>query len=98
VRVVNSHWSARGNSDAPAVGSDADEVDLVQPLAICRTSHSRTPSGSFTCTERRESPKYERAALRWLESYLADGVPELKHFAEVASSLAKRDPGADGPN
>jgi hypothetical protein len=44
VRVVNSHWSARGNNDvpaacaskasdtAPAVGSDADEVDLVAVL------------------------------------------------------------------
>ena len=31
----------------------------------------------------RDSPKYERAALRWLERYLAEGSPRLRHFAEV---------------
>ena len=40
----------------------------------------------------RGSPKYERAALRWLERYLAEGTPRLRHFAEIATSLAKRDP------
>jgi hypothetical protein len=40
----------------------------------------------------RDSPKYERAAMRWLERYLAEGEPRLKHFAEITVSLAKRDP------
>ena len=43
-------------------------------------------------------PKYERAAMRWLERYLAEGTPGLHHFAEVAVSLAKREPDAGGPN
>jgi hypothetical protein len=32
----------------------------------------------------RGSPKYEKAALRWLERYLTEGTPRLGHFAEVA--------------
>ena len=39
----------------------------------------------------RESPKYEKAALRWLERYLTEGSPRLQHFAEVAADLAKRE-------
>ena len=39
----------------------------------------------------RGSPKYERAALRWLERYLAEGTPRLRQFAEIATSLAKPD-------
>jgi hypothetical protein len=38
------------------------------------------------------SPKYERAALRWLERYLSEGSPRLEHFAEITASLPKRDP------
>ena len=38
----------------------------------------------------RGSPKYERAALRWLERYLDEGSPKLKHFAEITASLSKR--------
>jgi hypothetical protein len=37
-----------------------------------------------------DSPKYERAALRWLERYLGESKPRLKQFAEVALSLASR--------
>ena len=40
----------------------------------------------------RGSPKYERAAMRWLERYLTEGTPRLHHFAEVVASLAGRDP------
>ena len=40
----------------------------------------------------RGSPKYERAALRWLERYLTEGTPRLQHFAEITASLAKREP------
>jgi hypothetical protein len=38
----------------------------------------------------RESPKYEKAALRWLERYLVESSPRLAHFAEIADDLAKR--------
>jgi hypothetical protein len=37
----------------------------------------------------RGSPKYARAALRWLERYLAEGSPGLQHFAEITTSLAR---------
>jgi hypothetical protein len=42
-------------------------------------------------TERR-SPKFEKAALRWLERYLTKGSPRLQHFTEITASLAKREP------
>jgi hypothetical protein len=29
--------------------------------------------------------------MRWLERYLSEGTPRLKHFAEVAADLAKRE-------
>jgi len=35
------------------------------------------------------SPKYEKAAMRWLERYLVEGSPRLQHFAEITASLAK---------
>jgi hypothetical protein len=40
----------------------------------------------------RGSPKYEKAAMRWLERYLTEGSPRLEHLAEVAASLAKLEP------
>lgn len=40
----------------------------------------------------RGSPKYERAALRWLERYLSEGSPRLEHLAEITASLARRHP------
>ena len=40
----------------------------------------------------RGSPKYERAAMRWLGRYLAESEPRLKRFAEVTASLAKLEP------
>jgi len=36
----------------------------------------------------RASPKYEMAAMRWLERYLAEGSPRLKHFADMTARLA----------
>ena len=39
----------------------------------------------------RGSPKYEKAAMRWLERYLTQGTPRLQHFAEVAVNLARRE-------
>jgi hypothetical protein len=38
----------------------------------------------------RGSPKYEKAALRWLERYITEGSPTLKRFARVAEELAAR--------
>jgi hypothetical protein len=38
----------------------------------------------------RGSPKYEKAAMRWLGRYLTEGSPRLQHFAEITASLAKR--------
>ena len=37
-----------------------------------------------------ESPKYERAALRWLARYLDESSPRLAHFANVTQKLAAR--------
>jgi hypothetical protein len=31
--------------------------------------------------------------MRWLERYLTEGSPRLRHFAEITASLAKREPG-----
>ncbi len=36
----------------------------------------------------RGSPKYERAALRWLGRYLVEGSPRLQRAAEIAGELA----------
>ena len=38
----------------------------------------------------RRSPKYEKAALRWLDRYLTERSPRLRHFAEVSAELAKK--------
>ena len=40
----------------------------------------------------RGSPKFERAAMRWLERCLVEGSPRLQHFADVTASLAKLEP------
>jgi hypothetical protein len=37
----------------------------------------------------RGSPKYEKAALRWLERYLFEGEPSLDRFAKVVAELAR---------
>ena len=38
----------------------------------------------------KESPKYERAALKWLRRYLEEREPTLKEFARVVRSLEER--------
>lgn len=38
------------------------------------------------------SPKYEKAAMRWLERYLTERSPRLQHLAEITASLAEREP------
>jgi hypothetical protein len=37
----------------------------------------------------RGSPKFERAAMRWLARYLDEGSPTLENFAKVVSSIAR---------
>jgi hypothetical protein len=46
----------------------------------------------------RDSPKYERAAMRWLERYLAESSPRLKDFAKVAATLANAHEPDSSPN
>jgi hypothetical protein len=38
----------------------------------------------------KESPKYEAAAMKWLQRYLDERSPSLRDFAEVVVSLASR--------
>jgi hypothetical protein len=40
----------------------------------------------------RGSPKYEKAAMRWLKRYITEGEPRLQHFAKIATRLAQREP------
>jgi hypothetical protein len=40
----------------------------------------------------RGSPKFEKAAMRWLERYLAEEAPSLASFAKVVETLAARSP------
>ena len=40
----------------------------------------------------RGSPKYEKAALRWLGRYRTEGSPSLQRFAEITASLARLEP------
>lgn len=46
----------------------------------------------------RRSPKYEKAALRWLARYLTESAPELAHFADIAAKLSMREPETGGGN
>jgi hypothetical protein len=36
------------------------------------------------------SPKFERAAMKWLQRYLAESSPELRDVAELVTSLVER--------
>ena len=61
------------------------------PLAssrICRTKIAARPP-----LRRARLSEVRKAALHWLERYLAEGSPRLQHFAEVATDLAKRELG-----
>lgn len=46
----------------------------------------------------RGSPKYETAAMRWLERYLAEDSPTLQRFAEMVRCLEERDPHSERRN
>jgi hypothetical protein len=36
-----------------------------------------------------DSPKYEKAAMRWLERYVTESSPRLRDVAKVTASLAR---------
>jgi hypothetical protein len=38
----------------------------------------------------RESPKFQRAAIKWLQRYLAEGSPDLSDVAKVVAGLVER--------
>lgn len=38
----------------------------------------------------RGSPKFDRAAMRWLARYMEEDEPTLERFAKVVASLAAR--------
>jgi hypothetical protein len=40
----------------------------------------------------RGSPKFEKAAMGWLARYRTESSAKLQHFAEIAASLAEREP------
>jgi hypothetical protein len=62
---------------AEAVARDLPQVSLEEALRLVHLYGEK------------ESPKYERAALRWLERYLTESSPTLKNFAEVVASFAR---------
>jgi hypothetical protein len=47
--------------------------------------------GSLERAPTEAEPRVEKAAMRWLERYLAEGSPKLQLFAEFTASLASRD-------
>ena len=38
----------------------------------------------------KESPKFEKAAMRWLKRYLVERTPTLRNFAKVVRNLESR--------
>ena len=62
--------------------------------ASCRTCRFEDAFQLVHLYAERGSPKYEKAALRWLEQYLDEGAPTLHQFAEVTAILAAKDPTA----
>jgi hypothetical protein len=38
----------------------------------------------------KESPKFERAAMRWLRRYLDEGSSNLKEFAKIVAEVSNR--------
>jgi hypothetical protein len=58
-------------------------------LAISRSSRSRMLYSVHLYGEC-GSPKFERAAIKWLQRYLAEGSPELSDIAKVMAGLVER--------
>jgi len=40
----------------------------------------------------RGSPKYEKAAMRWLARYMQESEPTLERFAKIVATVAAREP------
>lgn len=69
----------------------------IERRALWQAEDAMRDMGSITLDEARDlvdlyaekgSPKYERAALRWLERYLAEAEPSLERFAVTVAGLA----------
>jgi hypothetical protein len=63
---------------AEAVARDLPQVPLEDALRLVHLYAEK------------ESPKYERPAVRWLRRYLNEASPTLKNFAKVVRSLEER--------
>ena len=59
---------------AEAVARDLPKVPLEDALRLVHLYAEK------------ESPKYERAAMRWLERYLVERTPTLRNFAKAVAS------------
>jgi hypothetical protein len=64
---------------AEAVARDLPQVSLEDALRLVHLYGEK------------ESPKYERAALRWLERYLTETSPSLGSVSRIVRSLAERE-------
>jgi hypothetical protein len=64
---------------AEAVARDLPQVSLQDALRLVHLYGEK------------ESPKYERAAMRWLKRYLTESSPSLRSFADVTRALAERE-------
>jgi len=60
---------------AEAVARELPRLSLEDALRLVRLNAEK------------ESPKFERAAMRWLERYLLEQTPTLKNFAKVVRGL-----------
>jgi hypothetical protein len=63
---------------AEAVARELPNVSLEDALDLVRLYATK------------ESPKFERAAIRWLRRYLTEASPELSDIAKVVAELAQR--------
>ena len=69
---------------------------LRKPPASSRASRSTNALQLVHLYAEKESPKYEKAALRWLGRYLAEGEPTLELFARAVRRLAELERGVSG--
>jgi hypothetical protein len=70
----------------------------IERRALWRTPPARLPNLPLEDALRlvrlyaeKESPKYEKAAMRWLGRYLTEGEPRLQHFAEATANLVRHE-------
>lgn len=73
----------------------------IERQALCLAEDAMREMGAVTLQEahdllvlyaERGSPKYDKAAMRWLTRYLEESEPTLERFAKVVASLAARNP------